>query len=65
MVQKLRALAVPLEQWPLTLQMLRPFNIMSQVSVTPNHKIMSLPPHNCNFATVMNRYVSISVFRCS
>lgn len=28
-------------------------------AVTPNHKIVSLLVHNCNFATVMNHDVNI------
>jgi hypothetical protein len=34
--------------------MLRPFNTVPHVVVTPTHKIISLLLPNCNFATFMN-----------
>ena len=40
-----------LDQWFSPFLTLRPFNILSQVVVTPNHKIISLLLHNCNFAS--------------
>jgi hypothetical protein len=49
----------PPEQWFLAFPMLRLFNTVPQVVVTPNHKIISLLPHNCNFAAVVNRNVNI------
>ena len=39
--------------------MLQPFNTTPRVVVTPNHKIISLLHHNCNFATVMNHIANI------
>ena len=35
------------------------FNTVPHVVVTPNHVIISLSLHNCNFAIVMNRNVNI------
>jgi hypothetical protein len=43
--------------------MLRPFNIVLHVVVTPNHKNISLLLHNGNFATVMNRNENIHFFQ--
>ena len=40
---------------------LPPFHTAPHVVVTPNHKIIFLLPHICNFATVMNHNVNISV----
>ena len=42
-----------------TFLMLQPFNTVLHVVVTPNHTIISLLFHNCNFATVMNCNVNI------
>jgi hypothetical protein len=42
-----------------TFLMLGPFNTAPHVAVTPNHKIILLLLHNCNFATVMNCDVNI------
>jgi hypothetical protein len=41
--------------------MLRPFNTVPRVAVTPspNHTINWLLLHNCNFAAVMNHNVNI------
>ena len=39
----------------------RPFNTAPHVVVTPNHKIILLPLHSCNFITIMNYNISISV----
>ena len=50
---------VQLVQWFSTFLMLRPFNAAPHVVVTPNHKIIALMLHNCNFATVMNHNVNI------
>ena len=38
---------------------LRPFSAVPHVVVTPRHKINSLLLHNCSFATIVNRNVSI------
>ena len=47
-----------LAQWSLTFTMLWPFNTVHGV-MTPNHKIISLLLHNCNFVTVINHNVNI------
>jgi hypothetical protein len=39
--------------------MLRPFNTVRHVVVTPNHEMISLLLHNSNFVTVMNHNVNI------
>ena len=39
--------------------MLRPFNTVPHVVVTPNDKIIPLLLHNCNFATNINHNVNI------
>jgi hypothetical protein len=43
-----------LYQWFSAFLMLRPFNTVPPVVVTPKHKTISLLLHNCNFTTVMN-----------
>ena len=48
--------SVHLDQWFSTFLMLRPFSI---VMVTPNHEIIQLWIHNCNFASPMNHNVNI------
>jgi hypothetical protein len=48
-----------LEQRFPTFLMLRPFDTVPHAVVTPNHKIISLKLHNCNFAAVMNQNVNI------
>ena len=40
--------------WFSTFLMLWPFNIVPPVAVTPNHKIILLRLHKCDFATIMN-----------
>ena len=50
---------IPVEQWFSTFLILRPFNTVPHLVVTPNHKIILLLIHNCNFATVMNYSVNI------
>jgi hypothetical protein len=35
------------------------FNTVPHVVVTPNHKVIMLLLHNCNFATIMNHHVNI------
>ena len=45
--------------------MLRPFNTVPNVVLTPNSKIIFIAIHNCDLATAMNRNVFISVFRWS
>lgn len=47
-----------LELWFSAFLMLWPFNTVPQVVLTPNHKVISLLLHNCNFATVVNRNVN-------
>ena len=49
----------PLEQWFSTFLMLRPFNTVPHVVVTPNHEVISLLLYNYDFATVMNHNVEI------
>ena len=39
--------------------MLRPFNRVSHVVVTPNYKIILWLLHNCNVVTVINHNVNI------
>jgi hypothetical protein len=39
--------------------MLQPFNAVPHVVVTPNHNIISLLLHNCDFATFINCNVLI------
>lgn len=46
-------------QWFSTHQMLRPFNTVFHVVVTP--KLFLLPPHNCNLASAMNHSVNPDV----
>jgi hypothetical protein len=48
----------PLEQWLSTFLMLRPFNTVPHVVVTPSHKTISLLLLNWNFATVMNHNIN-------
>lgn len=43
----------------LYLPILRPFDSVPHVMLTLSHNIISLLPHNCNLATVMNRNVNI------
>ena len=50
---------IDLVQWFSTFLMLRFFNAVPQVVVTPNHNIILLLLPNCNFATVMNCHVTI------
>ena len=45
---------VPLLQWFSTFLMLWPFSTVPYAVVTPNHKIILLLPHNCNFAVIIN-----------
>jgi hypothetical protein len=45
--------------YSLTFLMLGPFNTFPHVVIVPNHKIISLLPHKCTFATVMNCNVNI------
>ena len=40
--------------------MLQPFNTVLFIVVTPNHKIILLLLHNCNFATAMDCKANIS-----
>jgi hypothetical protein len=42
-----------------TFLMLHPFNAVPQVVVTPNHKVIQLLLHSCNFTNVMNCNVNI------
>ena len=42
-----------------TFLVLRPFNTVLHLVVTPNHNIISLLLHNCKFATVTNQNVNI------
>lgn len=45
---------------------LRPFSTVLHMVVTLNHKIIiSLLPHGCNFATVINSTVNVCVFQWS
>ena len=53
------------EQLFSTFLMLQPFNTVPHVVVTHSHKIISLPLHNCNFATVVSCHVDICVYRGS
>jgi hypothetical protein len=39
--------------------MLWPFNTVPHVVVTPNHDIIWLLLHNCNFSTIMNHNINI------
>ena len=48
-----------LNQWFSTFLLLQLFNTVPHVVVTLNHKIVSLPLHSCNFATVMSCNVNI------
>ena len=48
-----------LEQRFSTFLMLRPFNTVPHVVVTPNHNIISILLHSCHFATVINRSVNV------
>ena len=43
-----------LGRWFSPYLMLRPFNTVPHVMVTPNHTVIPLFPFNCNSATVMN-----------
>ena len=52
------------EQWFSTVWMQRPFNTLPHVVLTPNHEIILLLLHNCNFATVMNSNVNIWLAGC-
>ena len=50
-------LALPqfhLDQWFSTFLMLRPFNTVPHLVVTPNYKVILLLPHNCHLAAVTN-----------
>lgn len=38
-----------LEQWFSTFAMLRPFNTVPHVEVTPRHNVISLLLYNCSF----------------
>lgn len=51
--------AKTLGQWFSTPLMLVPFNTGPHVVVIPNHKVISLLLHNCNFATVMNQDIDL------
>jgi hypothetical protein len=51
-----------LEQWFLTFLMLWPFNTIPHDVVTPNHKIILLLLHYCNFTIIMNLIINIHVF---
>ena len=42
-----------------TFSMLQPSNTLPHVVVTPDHKKISLPLYNCEFAAVMNRNINI------
>jgi hypothetical protein len=44
-----------------TFLMLQPFNTVSYVVTPPNHKLFSLLLCNCNFYTIINHNVNISV----
>lgn len=46
-------------QWFSAFQMLRPFNAVPPIVVTPTIRLFLLILHNCNFATVMNSNVNI------
>ena len=48
-----------LDLWVSTFLILQLLNTVSHVVVNPNHKIISLLLHNCNFATVVNHNVNI------
>jgi hypothetical protein len=48
-----------LKQWFSAFLVLRPFNTVPCVVVTPNHKVTGVLFHNYNFATVMNHNVNI------
>lgn len=39
--------------------MLHPFSTVSHIVVTPNHKVISSLPHNCNLTTIINCNVNI------
>jgi hypothetical protein len=49
----------PLSQWFSTFLTLKPFSSLLHVVVTPNHKIILLLHHNCNFAIVTNHGVNV------
>lgn len=46
-------------QWSSTSLMQRPFSTVPYIVVTPKHKIILLPLHNCNFDTAMNHDLNI------
>jgi len=48
-----------LVQWLSTFVVLRPYNTVPHVSVTPHHKIIALLLHNCNFVTVTSCNVPV------
>ena len=49
-----------LDLWVSTFLILQLLNTVSHVVVNPNHKIISLLLHNCNFAAIINNNVTIS-----
>ena len=52
-----------LVQWFSTFLMLQPFN--TSCCADPNHKIIPLLLHDCNFATLTNRNANILIGRTS
>ena len=48
------SLSLTLKQWFSAFPMLRPFNTVPHVVVTPNHKIIFIVISYCIFATVLN-----------
>lgn len=44
--------------------MMRPFNAVPHVVLNPNHKIIFLLLHNCNFSIVMHRNVFLKIEIC-
>ena len=50
-----------LEQWLSTSLMLRPFNTVPRVVVTPGYTIVFVAVTQCGFATVMNSHVNTGV----
>ena len=48
-----------LDHWLSTLPVQSYLNTVAHAVVTPNHKIISLLLHSCNFAAVMNQNVDI------
>ena len=47
----------PKTQWFSTFLKLQPFNTVPYVVMTPNHRIIPLLLHICNYATVMDHNV--------